>query len=68
MEHTFTDDGDRYYGRNLGIVKLNSWMEPVEDDIPMIGRPLSVQSPPPRQWHPKNDSAGRLAALAPGAN
>lgn len=40
MGHTYTDEGDRSYGQNLGIEKLARRLESVVVDISMIRRPF----------------------------
>lgn len=40
MGHTYTDEGDRSYGQNLGIDKLANRMKSVVVDISMIRRPF----------------------------
>ena len=40
MGHTYTDEGDRSYGQNLGIEKLAERMKSVVVDISMIRRPF----------------------------
>jgi len=44
MGHTYTDEGDRFYGKNLGIEKLAKRMESVGVDISMIRKPLDTPS------------------------
>ena len=40
MGHTYTDEGDRSYGQNLGIEKLANRMKSVAIDISMIRNPF----------------------------
>ncbi|UWR32688.1 hypothetical protein K3759_12125 [Sulfitobacter sp. W027] len=42
MGHTYTDEGDRHYGQNLGIEKLAERMKSVVVDISMIRRPFDT--------------------------
>lgn len=44
MGHTYTDEGDRNYGQNLGIEKLAERMKSVVVDISMIRRPFDDPS------------------------
>ncbi|WP_370286237.1 DUF6538 domain-containing protein [Pseudooceanicola nanhaiensis] len=44
MGHSYTDEGDRSYGQNLGIEKLANRMESVVVDISMIRRPFDEPS------------------------
>jgi integrase len=44
MGHTYTDEGDRSYGQNLGIDKLAERMKSVVVDISMIRRPFDAPS------------------------
>ncbi len=44
MGHTYTDEGDRSYGQNLGIEKLAARMKSVVVDISMIRRPFDDPS------------------------
>lgn len=44
MGHTYTDEGDRSYGQNLGIEKLAERMKSVVVDISMIRRPFDTPS------------------------
>ena len=44
MGHTYTDEGDRSYGQNLGIEKLAKRMESVVVDISMIRKPFDTPS------------------------
>ncbi len=44
MGHTYTDEGDRHYGQNLGIEKLAERMKSVVVDISMIRRPFDAPS------------------------
>ncbi|MBY6200523.1 hypothetical protein KUV65_04055 [Maritalea mobilis] len=42
MGHTYTDEGDRSYGQNLGIKTLAERMKSVDVDISMIRRPFDT--------------------------